>query len=228
MSEKARFHEMTKPMKFRRFKMVKQYIVLWYKAVRERIKYFFNYILYKLNILKRYSYRDMTEQVFSLPYNVKTRTIETGTFRCTVVMRVIKETFYDMDYFYRQKKNGSKKITLWVKNEEDSKLFVDSHLEDICLKISDKWYEPNNLPILKVAVMGKPPVAFEPSKSLDSVGYETVSYDLVPLKTLRFRSLLGKLNLSDVSEPMIYYYYEYACGEFTNKLKSMSLHDLMR
>ena len=50
MSEKTRFYNMTKPVRFRRLKQAKMMIVLWCKALRERIIYFFNYILYKLHI----------------------------------------------------------------------------------------------------------------------------------------------------------------------------------
>lgn len=228
MSEKARFYNMTKPIRFRRLRQVKMMIVLWCKAVRERIKYLFNYVLYKLNILQRYSYRDRTEQVFSLPYNIKMREVQSNTFKGVVVTKIIKETFYDIDYFYRQKKDGSKKVTLYLKNEEESRLFTESHLEEICLKVSSRWYQPDHLPTLKVAVMDVKPVAFDPSAPLKPVEYDTVEYDLLPLKTLRYKSLLGKITLSDISEPMLYYYYELAVGEFSKKLNSMTLHDLMK
>ena len=228
MSEKARFYNMTKPIRFRRLRQVKMMIVLWCKAVRERIKYLFNYVLYKLNILQRYSYRDRTEQVFSLPYNIKMREVQSNTFKGVVVTKLIKETFYDIDYFYRQKKDGSKKVTLYLKNEEESRLFTESHLEEICLKVSSRWYQPDHLPTLKVAVMDVKPVAFDPSAPLKPVEYDTVEYDLLPLKTLRYKSLLGKITLQDISEPMLYYYYELAVSEFSKKLNSMTLHDLMK
>lgn len=228
MSDKAKFHNMTKPVRFRRLKQAKMMIVLWCKAVRERIIYLFNYVLYKLNILKRYSYRDRTERVFSLPYGIKTQTVETNNFRGAVDMKLVMETFYDIDYFYRQKKDGSKKVTLYLKNEEESRLFVEAHLESVGLKIADKWYE-HNLPILKVAIMDRKPVVatFDTSAPLKPVEYDTVSYDLLPLKTLRWKNLLGKITLSDVSEPMLYYYYERACSEFREKLSSMNIHDLI-
>ena len=53
MSEKTRFYNMTKPVRFRRLKQAKMMIVLWCKALRERTIYLFNYLLYKLKILKR-------------------------------------------------------------------------------------------------------------------------------------------------------------------------------
>ena len=228
MSEKAKFYNMTKPVRFRRLKQAKMITVLWCKAVRERIIYLFNHVLYKLNILKRYSYRDRTEQVFSLPFNIKMREVQSNTFKGVVVTKLIKETFYDIDYFYRQKKDGSKKITLTLKDEEESRLYTESHLEEICLKVSSRWYMPDHLPTLKVAVMDVKPVAFDPSASLKPVEYDTVEYDLLPLKTLRYKSLLGKITLNDISEPMLYYYYELAVSEFSKKLNSMTLHDLMK
>lgn len=228
MSEKAKFHKMTKPMKFRRLKQFKMMIVLWCKAVRERIIYLFNYILYKLHILKRYSYRDSVERVFSIPpnFNLKMEEVETKLFRGTVIMKIVQETFYDIDYFYQHKKDGSKKVTLMLKNTEENRLYLDSHLEDICLRINNTWYNTNSLPILKVAVL-PPPTAFVEEDFSKSVECESVTYDLTPLKHLKHSMLLGKILFSDITEPELRGNYYWACEEFTEKLKSMTLRDLM-
>ena len=229
MSEKTRFYNMTKPIRFRRLKQAKMMIVLWCKAQRELILYFFNYILYKLNILKRYSYRDNTEQVFSLPPNFKKREVHSNNFKGVVDMKFVKSTFYDIDYFYRHNKDGSEKITLSVKNSEESIMYAESHLEDICLNVGGKWYSPHHLPTLKVAVNKEPsPVRYDPSEPLAPIEYDTVEYDLLPLRLLRYKNHLGKITLSDISESMLHYYYEGACNVFHDKLNSMCLHDLMK
>lgn len=230
MSEKAKFHNMTKPIRFRWLKLAKQIFADWCWSFRDVITYNFNYLLYKLNILKRYSYRDMVEQVISLDHkHPKLQVAKSDTFKGVVKMCLINETHYDIDYFYRQKKNGEKKITLTLKNEEENRVFFESHLEDVCLFINDRWYEPYNLPTLKVATFQPPKASFcgREDVLLNPVEYDTVTYDLLPIKTLKFQSFVGKMQLSDVSEPMIHYYYNIACEGFIKKLNSMNIHDLM-
>ena len=138
MSEKTRFYNMTKPVRFRRLKQAKMMIVLWCKALRERIIYFFNYILYKLNILKRYSYRDNVVQAIPLPYSINPKEVITDHFRGVVSMSLMQDKYIDLDYFYREKK-GDKKVTLYLKSEEKTRLYLESHLTDISIRVKN-WY----------------------------------------------------------------------------------------
>ena len=138
MSEKTRFYNMTKPVRFRRLKQAKMMIVLRCKALRERIIYFFNYILYKLHILKRYSYRDNVVQAIPLPYSITPKEVITDHFRGVVSMSLMQDKYIDLDYFYREKK-GDKKVTLYLKNEEKTRLYLESHLTDIGIRVK-KWY----------------------------------------------------------------------------------------
>ena len=99
MSEKTRFYNMTKPVRFRRLKQAKIMIVLWCKALRERIIYFFNYILYKLHILKRYSYRDNVVKVLPLPYELKEKSVTCENFGGLIKMQLVSHNNIDLDYF---------------------------------------------------------------------------------------------------------------------------------
>ena len=226
MSEKVRFYNMTKPVKFRRIKMIKQMIVLWYGGVRERIIYFFNYILYKLHILKRYSYRDNVVQAIPLPYSINPKEVITDHFRGVVSMSLMQDKYIDLDYFYREKK-GDKKVTLYLKNEEKTRLYLESHLNDIGIRVKN-WYSVDSLPVFKVSVLDPEVKPFTVEKTLEPMDYQTVTYNTGYLKNLTHKSIVGvDMNVEDVSEAMVKYYYDYAVDEFKKHLNSISLQDLI-
>ena len=226
MSEKTRFYNMTKPVRFRRLKQAKMMIVLWCKALRERIIYFFNYILYKLHILKRYSYRDNVVQAIPLPYSINPKEVITDHFRGVVSMSLMQDKYIDLDYFYREKK-GDKKVTLYLKNEEKTRLYLESHLNDIGIRVKN-WYSVDSLPVFKVSVLDPEVKPFTVEKTLEPMDYQTVTYNTGYLKNLTHKSIVGvDMNVEDVSEAMVKYYYDYAVDEFKKHLNSISLQDLI-
>ena len=226
MSEKTRFYNMTKPVRFRRLKQAKMMIVLWCKALRERIIYFFNYILYKLHILKRYSYRDNVVQAIPLPYSINPKEVITDYFRGVVSMSLMQDKYIDLDYFYREKK-GDKKVTLYLKNEEKTRLYLESHLTDIGIRV-ENWYSVNSLPVFKVSVLDPEVKPFTVEKTLEPMDYQTVTYNTGYLKNLTHKSIVGvDMNVEDISEAMVKYYYDYAVDEFKKHLNNISLQDLI-
>ena len=64
-------------------------------------------------------------------------------------MRLVSEREVDVDYFYRERKDGSKKITYTVRCVDETRLYSQVHLEEIQLRVVDRWYNTNNLPIFK-------------------------------------------------------------------------------
>ncbi len=234
MSDKLKFYKMTKPIKFRRLKLVygvgKERFIYLYKYIIKGINYLINSLLYKLNILERYSYKDCVVQSLALPYELSEKTIEVKkTFRGVVHMFLEKTTYYDIDYYYYLKKNGDRKITYHIKNVEDCKLCLVSHLRDVEVQIVDKWYRVNNLPILKVAKLCDYPTPIgDINTPLKPPKYETVEYDLTPLKNLRFKVVLGYIKETEISDTMQRYYYDFSCGKFEEKLKTMSLKSIMK
>lgn len=235
MNDKVKFHNMTKPIKFRRLKQMKTMTVLWCKALRERTIYLFNYLLYKLKILKRYSYRDKVAKVIStsnipLP---ELKEVISKYVKGIVMMRPVSETDIDIDYFYRERRDGSRKITLWVKNEKTSRIFVDSYLKNICLKVGDKWYDVDRLPVFKATILEEDilPKHFNENEPLRPVEVKTVSYDTAPLKKLRHRSLIQMCSTDDFnisfSEKVLEYYYVQSYEAFVDTLNKINLEDLI-
>ena len=229
MTDKEKFYDMTKPMKFRFFKMCKQTIVLWFEGIRELTIHNFNYLLYKLNILKRYSYRDNVVKEYPM-FFLGYRTVQSDYFSGVVKTRLISHKNIDMDYFYYKKKDGSIKITLTLKNHEEEELFADSRLENIKIKVGDTWYNVDNLPVFKVAsIVEQKPVEYI-DKSLERpIEPRVIEYDISKLKGLTHRTFIGRdMSPSDISEGMYKFYYNHSCDEFKDTLSRLTLSDIMK
>lgn len=232
MSEKAKFHKLTQPIRFRRTKLFFKSIGRTYEVGTEKLRYFCNYVLYKLKVLDRYSYRDRIRNPVSIPYEHKSLVAEGDTIRGRVVIGLYRETHYDIDYFYRKKKDSKMKITLSLRDFTEHKFFAESHLEDVELKIAGDWHKTNFLPTFKMATL--PPlktVADTPELEPTEVEYKTITFHLNSILGLRHLSFLGVMPSDCIqeflSERMFKYYYHKAVDEFTTKLKSMSVYDLI-
>lgn len=227
MSDKTRFYKMTRPVKFRRLKLIFKSIGLTYEVGKERIKYLFNYLLYKLNILKRYSYRTNTEQVYPLEHYLKLKHIQTGNFAGTAIMNLVLVSDIDIDYFYREK-DGAKKVTYVVKNNEKFSLFSSTILKDIAINVNGKYHLIDHLPTLKVALAPPKTTFGEAPNEPTKLKYKTVTYDTRILKQLCHKNLLGvDMKPEDISEPMAKYYYEYSCYEIERFLGDILLSSLV-
>ena len=226
MNDKVQFHKMTKPIRFRRIKVAKSVIVLWFKELRERIIYHFNYLLYKLNILKRYNYTDITEQASPIPENLKPveREIETEHYKGTVKMVFEEYRFIDIDYFYRIRKDGSKKITYTMKDHQKVFTYAVSRLNNISIRVSNNWYNVSALPTFKVSI--HKPQEFD----LDGDGFistSTVTFNITKLIKVTNRQYLGIFERPDsFSKEMIKWYYDKACFELAQQFNDIKLGDI--
>lgn len=227
MNDRVKFYRMTKPIKFRKFKLFKSDIILWCKALRELTIYNINNLLYKLNILKKYSYRDNVEKVIS-EFNLYKKEAVSNFIKGTVVMKLVEQKSIDIEYFYKEKKDGSKKITLWVRNKEEVKIFTDSYLNNIYLKVDKRWYNINNQPTFKV-VMPKP---VEPSFPMESTTkyteLTTVDFDLTCIKNMRLRNLIEFETYNTPLEEVLKFNYDYSVKRFEKTLNIIKLKDLMK
>lgn len=217
MSDETKFYNMTKPIGFRRVRQAKMSIVLWCKAQRERIKYLSNYLLYKLNILDRYSYRDNVEKVIPIPHAIKIRHINTSNIRCSVSAKLLEVESFDIDYFFRMTKTGEKKVTYYVKNNSSTEHSIVFSPHNIILRIGQTWFDANRLPIFKATV------------AETDIESKTVTINTKKLTDLQAKYLLGKdlLIPEDLPSSVINYYYEVACRDIDKYLKEITLQDLM-
>ena len=230
MSEIEKFYNMTKPPKFRKLRLFFRSLDSIYKVYRCKLIYLINYILYKIKILKRYSYRDMSERIVTPPYNLEVKRIKNKDFEVSVIMKLGIQHILDVDYFYRENKNGTKNITLWVSNIDENRLFIQSYLDEIHLCIRNRWYDVSQLPTFKVATNDW---ALKPSCISNSDPYlpteiKTVEYDIRPLRRLLHKIEIGGCDISDLSKPRLNYYYDCSCREFLKRLDELPLNSLMR
>ena len=230
MNDKMKFHEMTKPMKFRRLKMAKQIITDWIEGLRDFTKYNFNYLLYKLNILKRYTYRDTVERIVTPPHILEEEEIQTDYFGGTVKMKLISSLDIDVDYFFYKKRNGGMKITLLLKDSKEETLFTVSHLEDIHIKVADQWHNVDHLPVFKMASIIKPkPVEFVDASFLERpTEFRVIEYDIFKVKTYFHKLLVGKMSPEDITEAMYKFYYECSRKELERIFSRLTLMDIMK
>lgn len=218
---------MTKKVKHRKLKLFKQWLSAKRKVTKRKIIYINYNILYKLNFIKRFSYRTNEEEVFGV--QLRKKEVVTKYFRGTVKMNLVCSKDIELDYFYRELKDGSKKILYTVKDFTETALYAVSHLEDIYFRIGDVWYNVNSLPTFKVNVDTRLKPSSEESV-LERPNYRTVTYDVNRLKRMEYRQYLGHdLDPNEVSSSRMtkQYYYNKAYDMFAEKLESIKLSDLM-
>lgn len=240
MNDKLKFHRMTKPVKFRRFKIIKRFfqsVGRNYGVVTNKINYLFNYILYKLNILKRYTNKDARAniecklingsipQVYELPVEGKHFT---GTIRSVVVEDI--ET--DVDYFYYVDQRGLKHITHTVRNFEHHTYGVMSSLINPGIIIDGKKYVYGNVPQI-VTTFKHPEIPLDaPFRETDLLSQhenlkpKVVRYDLTKLLNIRYKVMLGDSEQLDVTYATINAAVMESKNEIRKYLGSLTLHDL--
>lgn len=217
MKDIRRLNKITRPIKFRRLKIVKWYVKDCLSSVIDNILYYYNYILYKLHYLDRYTYRDTTIEEKEVPL-YKRKEIETDLIRATVEMKLEIENQYDVDYFHR-----GNKITYIVRDERKSRSFFVSHLSDISIRVTEDWAKISQLPIFKVAVL-KP---LKSNLEEQDPNYRTVDIDVSYIRNLRVKHILGDIDSTNISEEMVKYYYDYDFEQFLGHLKPLKLSDLI-
>ena len=226
-----KFNEMTKPMRFRKLKMISQSVGLTYEVGKERISYLFNNILYKLHIYKRYNYRDNVVTNYDIPeITLKRKRVVTRNFDVLVDMKFEWIEEIDLDYFYRELKDGHKKITHYMKNESTGRLFAVANLDDICLIIDGKKYNVNNLPVFKFRTITQKPQGFSDTPIVnDLVDYRTVTYDVFPLKQTTHKTLVAfGMKPDGITDSIVNYFYSVSRRYFEEQLNDLTLEALIR
>lgn len=212
MSDETRFYNMTKPVKFRTMKMISQSVRTTYEVGTKRVNYLINYILYKLNILKRFTNKDTVNRQLIIPHNYDKEVVATPLVMAHVIPQIFEERTIDIDYF--RTKDG-RKITHVVSDESESRLFLECKLADIQLCVAGKWYSVNHLPKFKASIN-------------DGEEFNTQTFDVMRLKKMRTKHFLGVCDLEHISRSQFNYFYkDIACKSFKAMLSTLELKDLI-
>lgn len=231
MSDLLKFHRQTRPIRFRRLRRLFQSVGRTYEVGTDRIKYFFNYVLYKLKILKRYTHVDDTivwrPTVNGLPIcETQKEAFRTKHFIGTIKSEFADHVFIKQDYFYRIS-GGKKKRTYTVIDKERHRYMLVSSVVNPGLVIDGVDYLYKG--VLKVLQMYKPPVVkpFDGDlKFVKRLEPETVEYDLTKLMNIQNSVILGTSLKLDVSYATVQYALAETRGNIIKYLNTLTLHDL--
>lgn len=198
MSEKARFYNMTKPIKFRALRRFVKSIGLTYEVGKEKIKYLFNYLLYKLNIYKRCNYRDNVVTEFDLSEFARKdpasfhKVVNSTFITAHVSVRAIKDTFILRDYFYYINKKGETVKTYVVRDMERSSIKFTGRLDHIGVRIAvdEPFHFTQDLPhyrIMKPQNLSVTPITNDVQEQLVKPEYTEYVVNLTPVRSLRYQ-----------------------------------------
>lgn len=229
MNDKVKFYNMTKPIKFRKTRLFAKSVGRTYEVGTEKVKYLINNLLYKLNILKKHSYRDNVEEVLPIPYSYPERFVKSEFISGALVMKLKVNTFIHEEYFYKENKDRSKKITYLIKNDTKKTTTALFMLNNVHLKVGDRWFNVNYLPTFKYIKPVTEPVAFFGKEdSVDKPEVETITYNVAPIKNLRVEHLINAdLDNDGITNEELNHIYDSTYKEFVDYLDTIKLTDLM-
>lgn len=232
MSEQLKFHRMTRPIKFRRLRLFFKSVGHSYEVGVDKCKYLFNYLLYKLNILKRYTnnthediWRPTINGVLSEVYE---KPIKSKHFTGVLQSSLVDELEAKVDYFYYIDKRGLKHITYTVCNWERHLYKMRTSFIKPGLVIDGKEYVYGEVPkIVQQFIKPEIPKAFGGElKSLEKVKPQVVEYDLSKLLNLAYERILGDSAELDVSYATVQHSLLEAQQEFQKYLDNLTLKDI--
>lgn len=188
--EQRVFLDMTKKVKFRFFKKIIRMFSENGKAMRELIKYYFNYILYKIHILKKYDYRTNGEVFKGEIRSNKGSVVFHKNICATLVVRVFEYEDIHLEYFYRDTKNG-KKITHMITNYTYRVINAYGVLNNIGVKIDGQEnFIFNDFPIIRFYELPKATLFSKKDNYLlerEEVKPTRYIFNLKPLYNLRHK-----------------------------------------
>lgn len=218
------FYEMTKPIKHRGLKMIKQYISYLTDSVINSAKYKYCNILSNLNIYKRETFKDSTSSIS--PFPVPKTLIGDRDFKVNLSAVFTTITEVDRDYF-RNSKGG---IEFVVKDEERSYLQAEFFVDDVFIKMGDSYnLIASGLPYVKVLEYFNPPQAFNQSffTTEEPVNINTITLDVTKIRGLSLKVMLGtERSVDSVSEAERNYHYECACDKMREYINRLTKKDL--
>ena len=211
-----KFDKMTKPIKFRRIRMLFQTIAMAHDI--RRFKWYT--FLCKINVLKRFTFKDHLESDFHEPDNFTPRAVETDLFRVFLQCKLGNEIDIYEDYFYKPMKDGSKKVLYVIRDEYKVTKFLICYVKDVGIKIDNKIYMcDERMPVLRF--IPEMPLSSAKHPIGDRIEYIQNTYDLSIIKKYISRTILNTFSSEEVSVS-----YLKAMDQFYKALSKLTLKDI--
>lgn len=181
MSDKVKFHSMTKPLKFRTAKLFLLNLKTSFEEVVKGIKSVIYNILYKLNLVDKYSFNDLIRNEVHFP--ISDSNFTSSFIQSDIEFKLFHDEYVDEEY-YHVKGNRLKKLFV-LSSTHNHYLVLMSHLTNISIKFPGKEHfmtVQNGLPVLKISINPQPirPVPVDLSLKLteEPVDYKTYEVDM--------------------------------------------------
>lgn len=181
MSDKVKFHNMTKPLKFRAVRRAFKNLSYSLSNVAEDIKSLIYNILYKLNIIEKYSFNDLMVQDVQVP--IKPSHFENDFLCADICFKSTHQEYINEEWYHKKGKKLDKLFVL--KDTHLHRFIINAHLENIGIKFpgSDKYYlVQRGLPTLRINVSPVRPKPF--SEEFKRPEYEVVEVNIRELESL--------------------------------------------
>ena len=212
-----KFDRMTKPVTMRSMKTIKQWVQDITHVIEDKV---YN-ILYKLNIIKLYSFSDRVYGKFFYP-KFNPQLIMTDTFMAYVICKLQENTDIKESYYYIDTKKGRKKLKV-LEDECHVVKVMDCYLDNVCIKFSDSsdtWHliykkDGSCSPIFIKQVCNTDHGIMHIDPTIIRTEYRTDKFNV------RSKSILNDFNDTEVT-----YTYQKQCLRFMNFLSNLDLKDL--
>lgn len=230
MSDKSKFHNMTKPIPFRGVKKFFLSAKRTYEVGRNKINYLFSYLLYKLKIYKKFYYRDDVVSDYNLtPFiskdpNYFCKSVQGKHISAVVQIRGELHTYIHSEYFYREKK-GVKVKKYVIVDHHQTHLMLCGSLHNIGVRFStEESYHFANVP--KYRVVEPPellPSIYEECSPLTRPKYKTYIVDLSKISSQRIKydTFCDKVAIDELKVR-----YDFFVQMFYNYVNSLSHKEL--
>lgn len=220
---KAKFYSMTKPIPFRKIR-------LFLRLAKERITSVIYNILYRLNIIEKYSFSDVMRN--GVPVTIEPSNFESGCISATLEFTV-EHTDVVNECYYHKKGNKLKKLYVIMDSHLDE-LHISAHMTDIGIKMPDGkfQYVANGLPEFRVFVQDPPEGHLFRAGEHESVSVSIKRIDVRKLRALEFRHsrLLSAYSKEEIEtgylNDLFFYVREQFTQSFIDYFREVKLYDL--
>lgn len=221
---KAKFYSMTKPIPFRKTR-------LFLRRVKDSITSLIYNILYRFNIIEKYSFNDVMRN--GVPVTIPPSKFESGCISATLEFNVEHTDMVNECYYH---KKGDRLNKLYVVMDSHlHELHITAHMTNIGIKMPDGkfQYVSEGLPVFKVCVNDEPLKPFNEGEELQPVKYHTHRIDMRKLQSLRFchDKIVSEYYLDELKEGLYKGLFATARDQFTfafiNYFREVKLADLL-